>query len=205
MAVSCVALYQPVINYLSEQAANPKGFIGSIMTKIWSNYFVDLNRWGYSHINLDEMDVILDIGFGGGGGIKYVNEHNKQNIIYGIDISEEAVKIATSENQKYINDGKVILSVGDVACLEFESEFFNLVVAVQTHIYWDELEKGLSECYRVLIDDGTFLVICEMDKIEYHLAEYQNQNDFKSLLYKIGFREVDVKINHNYIAFICKK
>lgn len=205
IVVSSIVLYQPAINYLSKQAANPTGFIGNIMTKIWSVSFVNLNEWGYSHIKLNDKDVILDIGFGSGSGIKYMKENNRKNIIYGVDISEEAVKTASSVNQEYIDAGEVILAVGDVAYLEFEDEFFNLVIAGQTHIYWDELKKGLSECYRVLVEDGRLLIICEIDKIEYHLPEYRNSDDFVELIYEIGFKEIDVKVSNNYIAFICVK
>lgn len=89
--------------------------------------------------------------------------------------------------------------------MDFEDEFFNLVIAGQTHIYWDELEKGLSECYRVLKERGTLFIACEIDKIEYHLPEYKNSEDFTNLLYEIGFSEINVKTHNNYIAFICNK
>jgi len=198
-------LYQPLMNYLISQASNPDGFVGSVLTKIWSGYFQDLSNWSFSNVNLDEHNTILDVGFGGGSNIKYIKEHSTECMIYGIDISEEAVKTATTVNQKYVDSGEVILTLGDVAYLQFEDSFFDLVVAGQTHIYWEELEKGLSECYRVLKQDGTFLITCEIDKIEYHLPEYKNSDDFVSLLYEIGFNKVDVEVSNNYIAFICIK
>lgn len=203
--VICVTLYQPLINYLSKQAANPTGIIGSIMTRIWSVSFRDMNEWSYSLMNLNDEDVILDIGFGSGSGIQHMKEMNRKNTIYGVDISEEAVKTASTLNKEYIDSGEVILTVGDVAYLDFEDEFFNLVIAGQTHIYWDELEKGLSECYRVLKERGTLFIACEIDKIEYHLPEYKNSEDFTNLLYEIGFSEINVKTHNNYIAFICNK
>lgn len=121
--------YQHLINYLSSQAANPTGFIGRAMTRIWSVSFHEQNQWGYSLVNINDEDVILSVGFGSGSGIKHIKERNNKNTIYGIDISEEAVKTAASLNQEYINIGEVILSVGNVANLEFEDSFFNLVIA----------------------------------------------------------------------------
>jgi len=201
----CIALYQPLVNYLLPQASNPNGFLGRITTKIWTTYFQDLSRWSFTHINLDEHDTILDVGFGGGSSIRYVKEQDTKCIIYGVDISEESVKTATEVNQEYVDAGEVILTLGDVVDLQFEDVFFDLVVASQTHIYWDELENGLLECYRVLKHNGILLITSEIDKLEYHLPEYKNPDDFVELLYKIGFIEVDVKTSNNYIAFICKK
>ncbi|TCZ77866.1 class I SAM-dependent methyltransferase [Paenibacillus albiflavus] len=193
------------MNYLSSQGANPTGFVGSVVTKIWSNYFRDLSEWTLASVDLDEQHTILDVGFGGGANIKYIKEHNNESIVYGIDVSEEAVKTATDLNRKYVDSGEVILTINDVAYMQFEDELFDLVVATQTHIYWEELEKGLSECYRVLKHNGTLLITSEIDKIEYHLPEYKNPNDFVSLLGATGFTDVNVKTSNNYVAFICKK
>ncbi|HKM34040.1 MAG TPA: class I SAM-dependent methyltransferase [Lachnospiraceae bacterium] len=202
---ACIALYQPLVNYLLPQASNPNGLLGRITTKIWSTYFQDLSKWSFTHVNLYEYGTILDVGFGGGSSIKYMKDQGTECIIYGVDISEESVKTATKENQTYVDSGEVILTLGDVGDLQFENEIFELVVASQTHIYWDELNTGLSECYRVLKPEGTLLITCEIDKIEYHLPEYQNPNDFEALLYETGFEKVDVVISNNYIAFICVK
>lgn len=198
-------LYQPFINYLIEQSSNPTGVIGSVMTKIWSNYFQDLSKWSFTHIDLGEHNKILDVGFGGGANIKYVKEHNATSIVYGIDISEEAVKTATAVNQQYVDSDEVILSIGDVADLQFENDFFDFIVATQTHIYWDNLENGLLECHRVLKESGILLITCEIVKIEYHLSEYKNSDDFVSLLYSLGYSKVSVEVSNNYIAFICTK
>ena len=202
---ACITLYQPLVNYLIPQASNPSGLWGSLITKIWSTSFQDLSKWSYTHINLDEYDIILDVGFGGGSSIKYAKDQDTGCIIYGVDISEESVRTATSVNRQYVDSGEVILTLGDVADLQFEDEFFNLVFASQTHIYWDELNTGLSECYRVLKPDGTLLITCEIDKIEYHLPEYQDSKEFEALLYEIGFDKIEVVISNNYIAFICMK
>ncbi|HBM4206115.1 TPA: class I SAM-dependent methyltransferase, partial [Listeria monocytogenes] len=104
-------LYKPLINYLSEQAANPRGIIGEITTKIWSSYFEDLSKWTISNTELSNVTQVLDIGYGGGSNVKNLAELNKNWTIYGVDISEESYKTATNLNKKAINNGKVELSV----------------------------------------------------------------------------------------------
>ncbi|AMP20679.1 hypothetical protein AZF37_05350 [endosymbiont 'TC1' of Trimyema compressum] len=51
--------YQPLIQYLTGQAANPHGFVGKVITRIWSNYFKNLSEWGLATINLNEYGKYL--------------------------------------------------------------------------------------------------------------------------------------------------
>ena len=201
--IAGIALYRPLINYLGQQAANPTGFVGRVMTRIWAVSFNDLREWGLSHVSINDDDVILSVGFGSGAGIDYMKGLNENIIIYGIDISQEAVNSATAINQRHIDAGGVILALGNVAYLEFEDEFFNLIVAGQTHMYWgDVLEQGLLECHRTLKQDGILLIYAEIDTTLYFLPEYSNHDDFAALLYEIGFREVRIMLSGNYVAFI---
>jgi len=102
IGVICGVLYQPFVDYLSSQAANPTGLVGSVMTRIWSNYFQNLSRWTFSLVPVDEYATILDVGFGGGANIKHIKERNRECVVYGVDISEEAVKTASRFNQKHV-------------------------------------------------------------------------------------------------------
>lgn len=204
LILSC-SLYKPFIDYLSKQAANPDGVVGKMITNIWSGYFTDLNRWGLSQVDLKDKKNILDIGFGGGSGIKYIMDRNLDCVVYGVDISKESLKTATKLNKSYIDSRKVRLYIADVKSLPFEGEYFDFVNVCQSHIYWDELENGVLECYRTLKDNGILLITCEIDKINYHLPEYKEHEDFVKLLYKTGFKDVKVKRNGNYIAFTVKR
>lgn len=203
--VAGAVAYQPLVNYLSEQAANPQGVVGKIMTWIWSGYFKGLNEWGLTLIDIQDYDSILDVGFGGGSNIDLMASENEHCVIQGVDISEEAVTTATDINRKWIDEGRVILHLGGVADLKFEPGTFDLVVASQTHMYWDELEAGLRECHRVLEPGGTFFINSELDVLAHHLPAYSAAADFTALLTEIGFSDVTVSERENYIAFIAVK
>ncbi|WP_088369924.1 class I SAM-dependent methyltransferase [endosymbiont 'TC1' of Trimyema compressum] len=125
--------------------------------------------------------------------------------MFGIDISEESLRAANDFNREFIEDGRVVLCLGNVADIKFEDNFFDLAVAVQNHIYWSRLEAGLSECYRVLKKDRIFLIIYEVDKIDYHLPKYKDTAIFSDLLYKTGFNSVEIIREGNHIAFISVK
>ncbi|EAD8852783.1 class I SAM-dependent methyltransferase [Listeria monocytogenes] len=198
-------LYKPLINYLSEQAANPRGIIGEITTKIWSSYFEDLSKWTISNIEMGDATNILDIGYGGGSNVKNLVELNKNVTIYGVDISKESYKTATNLNKKAINNGKVKLSIQDVALMNYPADFFDIVYAIQTHMYWDNPRKGFEEIYRVMSNEAVFILSSEKDKIEYHMDEYKTTASLTALLKEIGFREVVEKEKGNWVLYTVRK
>ncbi|MCH5004528.1 class I SAM-dependent methyltransferase [Listeria monocytogenes] len=194
-------LYKPLINYLSEQAANPRGIIGEITTKIWSSYFEDLSKWTISNTEMGDATNILDIGY----GVKNLVELNKNVTIYGVDISKESYKTATNLNKKAINNGKVKLSIQDVALMNYPADFFDIVYAIQTHMYWDNPRKGFEEIYRVMSNEAVFILSSEKDKIEYHMDEYKTTASLTALLKEIGFREVVEKEKGNWVLYTVRK
>ncbi|EAE5309144.1 class I SAM-dependent methyltransferase [Listeria monocytogenes] len=198
-------LYKPLINYLSEQAANPRGIIGEITTKIWSSYFEDLSKWTISNTEMGDATNILDIGYGGGSNVKNLVELNKNVTIYGVDISKESYKTATNLNKKAINNGKVKLSIQDVALMNYPADFFDIVYAIQTHMYWDNPRKGFEEIYRVMSNEAVFILSSEKDKIEYHMDEYKTTASLTALLKEIGFREVVEKEKGNLVLYTVRK
>ncbi|EPI9979743.1 class I SAM-dependent methyltransferase [Listeria monocytogenes] len=198
-------LYKPLINYLSEQAANPRGIIGEITTKIWSSYFEDLSKWTISNTEMGDATNILDIGYGGGSNVKNLVELNKNVTIYGVDISKESYKTATNLNKKAINNGKVKLSIQDVALMNYPADFFDIVYAIQTHMYWDNPRKGFEEIYRVMSNEAVFILSSEKDKIEYHMDEYKTTASLTALLKEIGFREIVEKEKGNWVLYTVRK
>lgn len=197
---------KPLIKYFVEQSGNPTGFIGRIMTKIWNRTFEDMVNWGINKLDINEESIILDVGCGGGKTIHTMSDKISKGKIYGIDISEEAVKSSIEENKNKVRIGQVVISQGDVANLSFEEEYFNFVTSMQTHIYWQEIEKGFQEIYRVLKKNGTLHIVCEKNKIEYHLKEeYKSNSSIKTLLISSGFNEVIVQELGKLVMFICKK
>lgn len=198
-------LYKPLINYLSEQAANPRGIIGEITTKIWSSYFEDLSKWTISNTEMGDATNILDNGYGGGSNVKNLVELNKNVTIYGVDISKESYKTATNLNKKAINNGKVKLSIQDVALMNYPADFFDIVYAIQTHMYWDNPRKGFEEIYRVMSNEAVFILSSEKDKIEYHMDEYKTTASLTALLKEIGFREVVEKEKGNWVLYTVRK
>ncbi|MCY8823365.1 class I SAM-dependent methyltransferase [Bacillus atrophaeus] len=200
-----IIFYQPAMNYFLRQAANPDGLIGYAMTKIWNKTFDNMTDWGLNSVDIQENNYILDVGCGGGETIYKIANQTRQGKVFGIDNSAEAVKSSLERNQKWIEQNRVEIVKADVASLPYENETFDKITAVQTHIYWEDIEKGFSEIYRVLKAGGTLLIICEKDKIDYHMDKYKESNELINLFKSIGFSNAEVREYANWIEFIVEK
>ncbi|MCH5271759.1 MAG: class I SAM-dependent methyltransferase, partial [Lachnospiraceae bacterium] len=120
---------------------------------------------------------VLDIGFGN-GYLDALIYRKEQCTIYGIDISEDMVKLASEKNQKGIENGDIHFAVGDCCDLAFENQAFDIVVTMNTIYFWNDTIKGLQEIYRVLKDGGVFynavLKKENLDKLFYKKMDLRN-------------------------------
>lgn len=196
--------YKGIVGYLVDQCKNPNGFIGSRMIDIWNKVFKNMTLWGLSNIDFKKSDIVLDIGCGGGNTINILSNKTNEKV-FGIDISNMSVKKAKIKNRKNIQQSKVDISKASVESLPFENCSFNKVLAIQTHIYWSNLDISLKEIFRTLKPNGVFSIICEKDKIKYHLPQYLDNNIMTNLLYFIGFKNIKLKETNKWIQYICFK
>ena len=134
----------------------PKGKLGNIQLKSMNKEHTPVSLWGLKHLNIEDDDIILDVGCGGGININRMAKKAKK--VYGIDYSEESVKLSREVNQDLIKEGKVKVLEGNVQSLPFEDETFDIVTAFETVYFWPDIEKSFGEVKRVLKPGGTFLI-----------------------------------------------
>lgn len=184
-----------IVNRLIEQAKNPNGFIGSIMLKIMNTAHIGMNIWALEKLRIRENPVMLDIGTGGGKTIHTQSKRNKYGKLFGIDYSEQAVKDSIRANSEDIKTGKVNIRQASVSNIPFPGNYFDIITAFQTHYFWPNLENDIKEVFRVLKQDGNFMIVAELYKINYHMNAYKNEEDMKQLFYRIGFNRVEIHEN----------
>ncbi len=145
------------IKFVGGNFGNPNGFAGKISTKIMNI----INKRQYKaildNINLEQNDILLDIGFGNG---YFINKLFKKNIpinIYGIEISNDMIKNVSKKYNKYIENGLLKLSLENIVSTSFENATFNKIYTINTIYFWNELEKCFSEIKRILKPKGIFL------------------------------------------------
>ena len=122
---------------------------------------------GLVKLNVSAGEIVLEIGFGTGQCIKAmaqsVGDHGK---VYGIDLSDGMFNVAEDNISKAGLSGRVELMCGDAAILPYEDNFFNAIYISFTLELFDtpEIPVVLSECQRVLQDDGRICIVAMSKK-----------------------------------------
>ena len=112
----------------------------------------------YEFLNEEKFTNILEIGFGAGQLMSRIIKKKKINY-YGVDISKPLLDRAKKRIKKIKTKSKINLSLQNVdKGLKFNSNKFDLIVAVGIFHYSCNLNKSLKEVYRILKPGGTFII-----------------------------------------------
>jgi demethylmenaquinone methyltransferase/2-methoxy-6-polyprenyl-1,4-benzoquinol methylase len=129
------------------------------------NHFLSLNIdkiWRRKAINLlkySNPKLILDVASGTGDLALEAARILKPQHIVGIDISEGMLAVGRKKIDKK-NLTKIIqLQTGDSENIEFSENHFDAVMAAFGVRNFENLEKGLSEMYRVLKPGGEIVIL----------------------------------------------
>jgi ubiquinone/menaquinone biosynthesis C-methylase UbiE len=101
----------------------------------------------------EEGDVILDIGCGQGRFLEKVLSVNKQVSCFGIDLSEEMIRIAS---EKAIENCH--FTVGECDSLPYDNGSFTKIFSMNSFHHFPEPEKALREMSRVIKDGGEITI-----------------------------------------------
>ena len=127
------------------------------------------------------LDIACGVGYGSDTLSKIPNSK-----VYGVDISNEAVKTAKSR----YNKENTTFQTGSLTEIPFEDGFFDAVVCFETieHIMSGDTNKALSEINRVLNKSG-LLIISTPNKLVEDIAKYifriDNKYHSNELSYKL--------------------
>jgi ubiquinone/menaquinone biosynthesis C-methylase UbiE len=144
---------------LLKQCRKPTGWLGRSVARGMNISHSKMTNWGLSHISIGEYATVLDIGCGGGGTIHKLAQIVTKGKIYGIDYSEDSVRISQNTNKGAVQAGRVEIRQGSVSSLPFPEDMFDLITAIETHYFWPDLINDLKEVLRVLRRGGTLIMI----------------------------------------------
>jgi len=180
-----------VFNDLIEQSRRPKGFVGKIILNVMNSVHINIFQFGIEHINIRENIKILDLGFGGGKLLKLLSKKYKSIELFGIDFSLEAIETTRKNNKHDFQTGKIKLIQADIQEMPFSDNYFDIIMAFQTHYHWENLPLKMKEIYRVLNNSGQFIIVAEKYKINYHMKEFKSKDEINKLFNDIGFVNVE--------------
>lgn len=139
------------------------------------------------HLNIKPEQNILEIGCGWGALVRELNK-NKFLKTWGNDISDEAIAYC---NSRKMNN---ILKM-DAAKLNYDSDYFDVIIAADVLEHIEDEGAALKEAYRVLKKDGIFIIMVpafhflwsEHDVINAHFRRY-TKSELRNGLEKNKFR-----------------
>lgn len=193
-----------------QNACKPEGLDGKMMLNRMNNSHAAMAEWGFNHITIQEDDLSLDIGCGGGANVRTLLEKSIHGKVKGIDYSEVSVEESTKMNADAIKDGRCQIIQGDVMALPFSDASFDVITAFETVYFWPDISKAFEQVFRVLKDGGIFLICNEsngedpegekwLDEIE-GMTIY-NSDQLRLLLQQAGFSNINIDKKEN--GWIC--
>jgi len=180
------------------QGAKPTGLVGKLIGKLMNVAHTGRYREYFQNINIQENIILLDIGCGGGKFVNYLSNKIKSGKVYGLDHSEEMVKLSTKVNRSSIKKGDVEIVLGSVLDIPFEKEQMNMVTAFETIQFWPNLPEAVAEVCRVLKVGGQFIIMNQYPKAGtkwYDRVQIKSEKEYFNLLNIVGFKNIVTDIS----------
>ena len=114
----------------------------------------------------------LEIGAGRGGGACYILRRFGPKSIVGTDLAVRAMHFC---NRHYSMPG-LSFAVGDAGCLTFPDHSFDVIINVESSLYYPDVERFFGEVARVLKPNGYFLYadMRYIDEVDHWRAQLRN-------------------------------
>lgn len=118
-------------------------------------------KWKKKIVRLIEKknpSKILDVATGT-GDLAIMLSETKATEIIGVDISEGMLKVGRKKIKNQGLSDRITLIQADSENLPFEDNHFDVITVAYGIRNFENLEKGLSEMFRVLKPNGTFVIL----------------------------------------------
>ena len=202
---------------LFNNTRKPEGFLGSLMVNTMNKGHAKVSDWGISNLpaTLDPKNI-ADLGCGGGRNAEVLLEKYPNAELTALDYSDVSVEKSRKRNHKTISEGRCSVMQGDVSDLPMMDDYFDLVTAFETVYFWPGPEKSFKEVYRVLKDDGLFMIVNESDGYNEKDLKWvdivdgmrmYNDKELESMLKSVGFRDVQIHRmeKNSWLSLIARK
>lgn len=143
----------------------PEGKAGEKLLDEMDDHHTPVSLWAIGHMNINDDDIILDIGCGSGLNVRRLHQKSPQSKTYGVDYSSTSVKKSTSLNRDLIDEDKVEILEANVQKLPFEDNTFDIITAFETVYFWPTVVDSFKEVKRVLKETGKFCIVLDANGI----------------------------------------
>ena len=179
----------------------PQGTMGKVVVAMMNRGHAGTAAWGFSHLDLQGNEQVLDCGCGGGANVAVFLRMVDEGHVTGLDYSPVSVEKARAVNRAAIDAGRCEIVQGNVQELPFDDGQFDVVTAFETVYFWPEIACCFAEVHRVLKSGGVFMITNETtgktgahekwQKLVDGMSVYTGE-ELQALLIGAGFARVEV-------------
>lgn len=144
------------------QFRKPTGVDGRKILESMNDHHIPLWDFCLSELPRAIDGAILDVGCGGGGFLRRLSERYPYAMLYGVDISEDALGMTSELNSDVVDAGGLELHLASVDSLPFDDGAFDMVTAMETYFFWPDFAVGAAEIARVLSPGGVVAIGSEL-------------------------------------------
>ncbi|MDY6373025.1 MAG: bifunctional demethylmenaquinone methyltransferase/2-methoxy-6-polyprenyl-1,4-benzoquinol methylase UbiE [Bacteroidales bacterium] len=171
-----------------------KGNIGALFNRIAGSYdklnhLLSLGidrRWRRRAVdNLKYSGKVLDVAIGTADLALEIMHKGKADMVTGIDLSDEMMRIGAEKVERLGYGGKIVFEKANALDMPYPDESFDTVTCAFGVRNFSDLDKGLSEMYRVMKKGGQLCII-ELSYPENKLVAAIYDFYFSMILPKIG-------------------
>ncbi|WP_160673604.1 arsenite methyltransferase [Clostridium sp. C8-1-8] len=164
---------------------------------------------------LKEGETVLDLGSGGGINVLMAAKHvGLSGKVYGLDMTDEMLKLANDNKEKMGVKNAEFLK-GYIEDIPLDDKFVDVIMSNCVINLSEDKEKALSEAFRVLKEGGRLAIadIITMKEVPDELKTKAGMwcgclggtltsKEYKDILQKVGFKDIEVKPAHVYTKSI---
>ncbi|MBD3276576.1 MAG: methyltransferase domain-containing protein [Candidatus Marinimicrobia bacterium] len=115
-------------------------------------FLIHMDRYRFASEHIQDSHIVVDAACGIGYGTKFLSRFSDK--IFGIDISEESIRMA----RKYYNSENIQWKIDDVLDLSLQDNIVDIFTSMETFEHINPPEKLLSEISRVLNNEGVAFI-----------------------------------------------
>lgn len=204
------------ITRLMNQTRMPEGRLGKIMIAMMNFGHAPLFNWGVKKLPDIDFKKILDLGCGSGRNISKLAKAYRNSKLKGIDLSPLCVEAASKYNRKLIETERMKIECGDVVTLSEKEKDYDLVTAIETIYFWEDLQHCFENIRECMKEGGVILIVNELDgnapssekyeKIIKGLKAYRTEK-IEEYLLRAGFKNIETfrRESPSWIAVTARK
>jgi len=191
---------------IASQFARPNGPAATVMAPFLNIVNRWVNRAAVAALAIRPGERILDVGFGGGVGMRLALQQVGTGHVTGVDLSTELVALAGRRFRAEIDRGRLRVMEGAVEQLTLPAASFDGAYSVNTVYFWPDVPAGLAELWRVLAPGGRLVLAMESGARREHGVFFggvaPTRDGLVELLERAGFVEIEPRLQRGGIELL---